>query len=264
MNISAVTTNKFVNFGNSYKFNRFDDERPIEGQALEGRYERSRRKFEALFETLFGGDLTTSALLQLISRDDIPVSEEDEIFLNEMLKKLSANNLPALENFYACADMEDFSENFIEILEAKLQTLKSTPIKSIQSISSNIQPIQPAKSVQIRNINDMLAHKDFTAKMKDKNGNEVLHLCALSDEDNILDLISKAVLKGADVNAKNNDDITPLMIASKIGDAEKIKKLIACGADTTLKDKTGKKAIDYTDNIKIKRILKKYDTRSNV
>jgi ankyrin repeat protein len=57
---------------------------------------------------------------------------------------------------------------------------------------------------------------------------------------------------GADVNAKNITDTTPLMSAARYSSEEIVKMLLKAGAVMNVKDRTGKTAEDYVwDNAKI-------------
>jgi ankyrin repeat protein len=64
---------------------------------------------------------------------------------------------------------------------------------------------------------------------------------ALFKED--LKLVNLLIEKGADVNAKNIDGWTPLMIAAYIGDAVLAKLLIDIGEDVNAKNKKGETAL---------------------
>jgi ankyrin repeat protein len=50
---------------------------------------------------------------------------------------------------------------------------------------------------------------------------------------------------GADLNAKNSDGTTALMILAAAGEADEVRDALKAGADATLKDTTGRTAQDY-------------------
>ncbi len=54
------------------------------------------------------------------------------------------------------------------------------------------------------------------------------------------------IKKGADVNAKNNDGETALMLASLNGNFEAANLLIEKGADVNAKSNKGKTALEYS------------------
>ena len=59
-----------------------------------------------------------------------------------------------------------------------------------------------------------------------------------------------------DVNAKDKDKKTPLMYAAENGEYDLAANLLGYDADKTMKDKSGKKAVDYAKDKKLKNLLK--------
>lgn len=59
------------------------------------------------------------------------------------------------------------------------------------------------------------------------------------------EIISFLILSKADVNVKDSNGVTPLMITLKNSDIDGFNALIVGGADTSLKDNAGKTALDY-------------------
>ena len=64
------------------------------------------------------------------------------------------------------------------------------------------------------------------------------------------ELIAFLILNKADINAKNNQGQTPLMVALKNGDIDAFNALTAGGADVTVKDNNGKTALFYAESLK--------------
>lgn len=72
---------------------------------------------------------------------------------------------------------------------------------------------------------------------KDNFGDTVLHTATmLQVDDEILLMLTQ---KGADINARNKEGVTPLLIAIQSGDVEMIKLLTSCGANIHTKDTHG-------------------------
>ena len=69
-----------------------------------------------------------------------------------------------------------------------------------------------------------------------RNGNTLLQLAAVKGSKDIAELL---LLKGADVNAKNNDSQTPLHFAAAKGETQLVKLLISKGAELNAKDSYG-------------------------
>jgi ankyrin repeat protein len=60
--------------------------------------------------------------------------------------------------------------------------------------------------------------------------------------------ITLLLARGADVNAQDDDGMTPLMAAARYGKApEKIQILLSAGADRTAKSRDGKTALDLAE-----------------
>ena len=72
-----------------------------------------------------------------------------------------------------------------------------------------------------------------------------------------LEGIKDLLAKGADVNAKDDDGGTPLLIAVTLGNKEIAELLIANGADVNVKDKHGGTPLDWADG-EIAALLRKH------
>lgn len=64
------------------------------------------------------------------------------------------------------------------------------------------------------------------------------------------ELIAFLILNKVNINAKNNQGQTPLMVALKNGDIDAFNALTAGGADVTIKDNNGKTALFYAESLK--------------
>ena len=62
----------------------------------------------------------------------------------------------------------------------------------------------------------------------------------------------------ANVNAANSRGLTALMFAVEQGNLEMVKLLLRDGANRRLKDGSNHKAINYTTNSDIKKVLSSY------
>ena len=69
-------------------------------------------------------------------------------------------------------------------------------------------------------------------------------------------MIQLIISRLADVNAQDIYGRTPLMCAAQNGNKEFICVILFCFADPSIEDNEGKRAIDYTDNVRIKYALK--------
>ena len=73
---------------------------------------------------------------------------------------------------------------------------------------------------------------------------------------NHLPIVEYLISKGANIEAKDNDDQTPLHWASKHGNTNVVKYLVSKGANKTTRDKDGKIPCDLADTDEIRIILK--------
>ena len=82
--------------------------------------------------------------------------------------------------------------------------------------------------------------------LQDKNGATALHYAVHKPYSRHVNVLSRLVESGADVNARRiNDDCTPLMMASKNGNVDVITFLVEHGAKVDLQDKGGDTALHY-------------------
>ena len=91
---------------------------------------------------------------------------------------------------------------------------------------------EAVKQVDLKGIKDFLA-KGADVNAKDEDGLTPLHRAALAGHKEIVELL---ITNGAEVNAKDGDGFTPLVFAVDIGHKEIVEILIAKGADVNVKD----------------------------
>ncbi|MBF9254647.1 ankyrin repeat domain-containing protein [Pontibacter sp. 172403-2] len=105
---------------------------------------------------------------------------------------------------------------------------------------------------------DTLFRYGADPNLQDKEGNtalaQALH-ATIGQHIGILEL-QKLLDSGANPNIQNNEGKTPLMLACEIdANYEIILALLQSGTDATLKDSSGKAAIDYTKHENVRNIL---------
>ena len=87
----------------------------------------------------------------------------------------------------------------------------------------------------------------ISSLIKERNLEEALYQSAI---EGYSDIVAGLVKYGADINSKNLDGSTPLITLCQEGNIEAAGILIENGADMTIKDGSGKKALDYLKNKK--------------
>merc|ERR1712146_349165 len=75
---------------------------------------------------------------------------------------------------------------------------------------------------------------------KDDNGYTALHLAASIGDDRVIRMLGDA---GADMNAPNNEGLTPLMTAVSLGYTSTVQTLISLGVDLDVVDAGGNSAV---------------------
>ncbi|NLI74922.1 MAG: hypothetical protein GX442_00610 [Candidatus Riflebacteria bacterium] len=71
-----------------------------------------------------------------------------------------------------------------------------------------------------------------------------------------IDIYKALIAKGADVNAKDDDGVTPLHAAAATGEQEAVEYLLVKGADPNAKDKEGKTPLDWANEAEEPEIAK--------
>ena len=100
----------------------------------------------------------------------------------------------------------------------------------------------------------LLIENGANIEVKDNNGDTALILASYYRR---LEIVKYLVEKGANINATNDNGWTSLMYASKYGELETIKYLLENGADVNIKNKNGNAALDLAKIEDIKEVLRK-------
>lgn len=105
----------------------------------------------------------------------------------------------------------------------------------------------------------------FWVDARGRNGSTILLLAIESrkglllgsiDGSNSVNYDPKTMIEaGVDVNAADNQGLTPLMVAAENGDSELVRNLLAHGANRNARDSKGKKAADYAKDSAIRDLL---------
>ena len=80
--------------------------------------------------------------------------------------------------------------------------------------------------------------------LQDSDGYKALHF-AVYGSDISSEILSCLIGIGADVNARTNNGVTPLMIAAEEGHINAVTSLVKCGANVDLQDKDGQTALHH-------------------
>lgn len=103
-----------------------------------------------------------------------------------------------------------------------------------------------ARSSNLAAVRFMLSH-GAQAALADKRGYTALHWAVAqptSNPSNELNCVRVLIDAGADVNARNEEGITPLMNAAWFGCRDSVRELLRRGADASLRDSKGRSALD--------------------
>lgn len=103
-----------------------------------------------------------------------------------------------------------------------------------------------ARSSSLEAVRFILSHGGQAA-LADKRGYTALHWAVAqptSNAANELSCVRTLIDEGADVNARNEEGITPLMNAAWFGCRDSVKELLRRGADASLRDSKGRSALD--------------------
>ena len=202
-------------------------------------------KFNILTKLIIGkkGDL----------RDDdkkLTDKEMQKLLRKKYLMKKFENAIK--KSFYQFRRMKIDIGTFLNI------TRYDIPIKD----SEGMYLFRAIKDGDLENIENLIKKNYNYALFRDEFGQTAFHICA---KRNIYQIILLLISRLGDIDSRDINGRTPLMIAVEYGNLETICVLLFNYADPNLEDKEGKKAIDYvkfkqnSDNMvkyKIERALK--------
>ncbi len=97
-----------------------------------------------------------------------------------------------------------------------------------------------------------LLKKGVDVNVKNDDGSTALMVASLYGN---LEMVKYLIENGADINAKDNDGSTALIYASKWANLEEVEYLVKNGADINIKDIEGKTALDWATTEEIKETL---------
>lgn len=126
-------------------------------------------------------------------------------------------------------------------------------VKRLQQITEAL--IKAAREDQIAIVQGLLSN-GADVNVKDEDGNTALIIAAIFGHNTIAQIL---LANGADVNAKDNDGKTALMWAAFNGQTAIVRLLLSTGADVNIKDNFGKTALmkaDSSGNTDIVKLLK--------
>lgn len=199
-----------------------------------------------------------TALMLAMNDDKVEVVEkliENKVYINfqdnsgrtALMMAVSYGNMKMIEKLIENGADLNLQDNdgrtvldYTEDKEIIKKLLKNGINKNIQKLSETEKRINQIKNIMIRQL-----------YRKAMNG----------DLERVKILLSKKI----DINEKNAEGITPLMIASKYGHSEIVEELLNKGALVSICDKDGKTALTYareSENYKInEQILNKLEER---
>lgn len=106
--------------------------------------------------------------------------------------------------------------------------------------------MEACKYGEVEIVKKLISHKYSISNDARSNYSPLMAACAFGS----IAIVDYLIKVGVNVNEQNLiDGMTPLMYSVNNGDIEKVRKLLSNGADKTIKDKNGKKAVDYLDTI---------------
>lgn len=80
--------------------------------------------------------------------------------------------------------------------------------------------------------------------------NRPLHAATILDFENGIQIVNNLIRAGADINARDDDEDTPLIVAAGMGFVSAVESLLNAGADKTLTNNNGKNALEQAKHYK--------------
>lgn len=197
--------------------------------------------------------ITNFVILPVIDKNIIFIFN---IFLQEAIEK---NNFEKVKNFikekkldqkfldelligYSSLDLKTLEEQFKnkKLMKNKKEEMKNI-IDTIFERNSAIYK-QILKSIDENNLNDYQI-KEILNGLEQKN----------------LKMFQGLIQLGANINAKNDKNQTPLILATQGNSKELVKYILSTNANVFTKDKTGKTAKEYAaNNFEIKKLIEEF------
>ena len=107
-----------------------------------------------------------------------------------------------------------------------------------------------AKRGHLNALTLLIKHGAHDVDLQDTDGYTALHYAVYSS-DISCEILSCLIGIGADVNARTNNGVTPLMIAAEEGHINGVTSLVKCGANVDLQDKYGNTALHYAAGLSV-------------
>ena len=128
--------------------------------------------------------------------------------------------------------------------------LKLNADVNYQDVESHICAIHLACGIGNANLIKKLLENSGNPYLKSRGGNSALHWLALNNKDDMNSLLSILVHTNylININLKNDNGQTPLMLAAMKNKQNMIKALLDNGASLVFKDNNGQTVMDYASN----------------
>ena len=107
-----------------------------------------------------------------------------------------------------------------------------------------------AKRGHLNALTLLIKHGAHDVDLQDSDGYTALHYAVYSS-DISCEILSCLIGIGADVNARTNNGVTPLMIAAEEGHINGVTSLVKCGANVDLQDRYGNTALHYAAGLSV-------------
>ena len=134
----------------------------------------------------------------------------------------------------------DSSDNSCEILRCLIEN--GADVNGVNKVKQT-PLMKAAKSGHINALTLLIKH-GADVDLQDSDGYKALHF-AVFGSDISSEILSCLIGSGADVNARTNNGVTPLMIAAEEGHINAVTSLVKCGANVHLHDKDGQRALHH-------------------
>jgi hypothetical protein len=113
------------------------------------------------------------------------------------------------------------------------------------SINSLFESLKYEETIKCKNILALYLDGGGNINIRNIEGIPLINYIIYSHIGNVSPLVQLLINRGADINIKSDDRLTPLMIAADQDDFSSVKLLIEAGADLNIKDKFNFTALAY-------------------